>query len=232
MQRVPEPELMTGAEQVRAYAQADFREPNALFSAWVLDRVPDAPAACVDLGCGPGDIVRGLAAARPRWSFDGIDGSPPMIEYARRATPAAGAHRIRFHVMRIAAGVEPPRPRRLGGYDVGLSNSLLHHLSDPADLWAALKDWLAPRAHLFVMDLLRPDTPEDAAATVSACAADEAEALRRDFYHSLLAAYRPAEVAAQLAAAGLAHLRVERVSDRHLMVWGPLTPPQSKPSAW
>lgn len=225
MQRVPEPELMTGAEQVRAYAQADFTEPNALFSAWVLDRVPDAPAACVDLGCGPGDIVRGLAAARPRWSFDGIDGSPPMIEYARQATPAAGAHRIRFRVMRIAAGVEPPPPRRLGGYDVGLSNSLLHHLSDPADLWAVLKDWLSPRAHLFVMDLLRPDTPEDAAATVSAYAADEAEVLRRDFHHSLLAAYRPAEVAAQLAAAGLAHLRVERVSDRHLMVWGPLTPP-------
>ena len=227
MQRVPEPELMTGAEQVRAYAQADFEEPNALFSSWVLDRAPDAPAAaCVDLGCGPGDIVRRLAAARPRWSFDGIDGSPPMIEYARQATPAADAHRIRFRVMRIAAGgVEPPRPRRLGGYDLGLSNSLLHHLSDPADLWAVLQDWLSPRAHLFVMDLLRPDTPEDAAATVNAYAADEAEALRRDFHHSLLAAYRPAEVAAQLAAAGLAHLRVEQVSDRHLMVWGPLTPP-------
>ena len=32
MQRIPEPELMTGAEQVQAYAQADFREPNGLFS--------------------------------------------------------------------------------------------------------------------------------------------------------------------------------------------------------
>ena len=226
MQRIPEPELMTGAEQVQAYAQADFREPNGLFSSWVLERTPDAPAACVDLGCGPGDIVRGLAAARPRWTFDGIDGSPAMIEHARRAAPDGGAQRVRFHVMRIAAGsVAPPRPRGFGGYDVGLSNSLLHHLHDPADLWAVLKDWLTPRAHLFVMDLLRPDTPEDAAATVDAYAAGEAEVLRRDFYHSLLAAYRPEEVAAQLAAAGLAHLRIEQVSDRHLMVWGPLTPP-------
>ena len=229
MQRIAEPELMTGAEQVLAYAQADFREPNALFSSWVLDRTPAGPAACVDLGCGPGDIVRGLAAARPQWTFDGIDGSPPMIEYARQATADGGADRIRFHVMRIAAGsVAPPRPRRLGGYDVGLSNSLLHHLNDPADLWAVLKDWLSPRAHLFVMDLLRPATPQDAAATVDAYAADEAEVLRRDFYHSLLAAYRPDEVAAQLAAAGLAHLRIEQVSDRHLMVWGPLTPPSGE----
>ena len=229
MQRVPEPELMTGAEQVRAYAQADFREPNALFGSWVLDRTPAAPAACVDLGCGPGDIVRALAAARPHWTFDGVDGSPAMIEHARRAAPAGGAHRIRFHVMRVAAGSAPP-PRRggPGRYDVGLSNSLLHHLRDPADLWAVLKDWLSPRAHLFVMDLLRPATPKDAAATVNAYAADEPEVLRRDFHHSLLAAYRPDEVAAQLAAAGLAHLRVERVSDRHLMVWGPLTPPRKR----
>ncbi len=57
MQRTPEPELMTGAEQVQAYAQADFKEPNSLFSTWVLERVPDGKAACVDLGCGPGDIV-------------------------------------------------------------------------------------------------------------------------------------------------------------------------------
>lgn len=225
MQRIPEPELMTGAEQVRAYAQADFREPNELFSAWVLDRTPTGPAACVDLGCGPGDIVRGLAAARPAWSFDGIDGSEAMIEHARQETSAGAAHRIRFHVMRIAAGsAPPPRAGGLGGYDVGLSNSLLHHLHDPADLWEVLKDWLSPGAQLFVMDLLRPDTPAAAAATVDAYAADEPEVLRRDFHHSLLAAYRPDEVAAQLAAAGLDHLRIEQVSDRHLMVWGPITP--------
>jgi SAM-dependent methyltransferase len=221
MQRTPEPELMTGAEQVDAYAQADFEEPNALFSTWVLDRVPDGQAACVDLGCGPGDIVRRLAAARRGWSFDGVDGSEPMIERARQATPAADAHRIRFHVLRIGAGGGPPP--HAGGYDVGLSNSLLHHLHDPADLWTAMKDWLSPRAHLFVMDLLRPDTAEQAAATVSTYAADEPEVLRRDFHHSLLAAYRPEELAAQLDAAGLPHLRVEQVSDRHLMVWGPLS---------
>ena len=38
-----------------------------------------------------------------------------------------------------------------------------------------------------------------------------------------VAAYRPEELAAQLDAVGLSHLRVEQVSDRHLMVWGPLS---------
>ena len=139
----------------------------------------------------------------------------------RRA--CADSRRIRFHVLRIGASGAPPS--RASGYDLGLSNSLLPHLHDPADLWTALKDWLSPWANVFVMDLLRPDTPEEAAATVEAYAADEPEVLRRDFYHSLLAAYRPEELAAQLDATGLSHLRVEQVSDRHLMVSGRLTPP-------
>ena len=225
MQRIPEPELMTGSEQVQAYAQADFSEPNTLFSDWVLDRVPSERAACIDLGCGPGDIVRRLAAARPGWSFDGIDGSAPMIDWARAQTPAADADRIHFHTARIGPGAGPaPRAGQQCGYEVGLSNSLLHHLHDPADLWTALKRWLAPAAHLFVMDLLRPDTPQEAQAIVDTYAEGEPEVLRHDFYHSLLAAFRRDEVADQLAAAGLAHLRIEQVSNRHLMVWGPLTP--------
>jgi len=49
---------------------------------------------------------------------------------------------------------------------------------------------------------------------------DEPEILRTDFFNSLLAAFTPAEVEAQLAEAGLADLRVEATSDRHLMISG------------
>jgi len=44
--------------------------------------------------------------------------------------------------------------------------------------------------------------------------------LRRDFHASLCAAFSPAEVEAQLRAAGLAGLRVNVASDRHLTVTG------------
>jgi len=43
-----------------------------------------------------------------------------------------------------------------------------------------------------------------------------------DFYRSLLAAFTPAEVRAQLRAAGLEELAVEVISDRHLFVSGRL----------
>jgi hypothetical protein len=46
--------------------------------------------------------------------------------------------------------------------------------------------------------------------------------LRRDFSHSLRAAFRPREVADQLKAAGLSHFTVKELGDRHLEVVGRL----------
>ena len=46
--------------------------------------------------------------------------------------------------------------------------------------------------------------------------------LKEDFYNSLLAAFTPAEVEDQLAAAGLS-LEIETISDRHLLVSGRLS---------
>ena len=51
---------------------------------------------------------------------------------------------------------------------------------------------------------------------------DAPPVLRNDFLNSLCAAYRPDEVARQLASAGLERLQVEVVSDRHLIVFGRL----------
>jgi hypothetical protein len=58
MQRRPEPELMDTVEQARAYAEADFSEPNALFLRLLAEQAgrPGGRRA-LDLGCGPADIV-------------------------------------------------------------------------------------------------------------------------------------------------------------------------------
>jgi hypothetical protein len=69
------------------------------------------------------------------------------------------------------------------------------------------------------MDLRRPDSRERAGALVQEYAAAEPEILRRDFFNSLLAAFRPEEITQQLAQAGLA-LRVEAAGDRHVIVHG------------
>jgi hypothetical protein len=73
------------------------------------------------------------------------------------------------------------------------------------------------------MDLMRPLNEQVARELVEQYAGGEPQILKRDFYLSLCAAYRPDEVRAQLLAAGLAQqLQTEIVSDRHLIVWGQL----------
>ena len=73
-----------------------------------------------------------------------------------------------------------------------------------------------------VMDLRRPRTTEEAASIVEQYSADDPEVLRTDFYNSLLAAYTPSEIRAQLDSLGLQNLEVDSISDRHLLVWGRL----------
>jgi len=108
------------------------------------------------------------------------------------------------------------------GYDFVASNSLLHHLADPAVMWQTVARCARDGAHVLVMDLARPPSELAVDALVETYAIDEAEVLRRDFRNSLFAAYTPAEVEAQLRSAGLEGLRVARVSDRHLAVSGQL----------
>jgi SAM-dependent methyltransferase len=141
-----------------------------------------------------------------------------MLALARAAAAGAGlAARVRFHAGRL-----PEAPAALDGrrFELVFSNSLLHHLPDPAVLWESVHRFAAPGAAVFVMDLLRPPSIEAARALVERHAAGEAELLRRDFFHSLCAAYRPEEIEGQLARAGLGALCCAVVSDRHWIGWG------------
>jgi trans-aconitate methyltransferase len=220
LERVPEPELMQGEAQVRAYAAADFSEPHERFVRLLSEKLPDLPeaAVAVDLGCGPGDVAFRFARAFPGWQVDAVDGSEAMLAEGRSAAQRRGlAARVRFYLRRLPSDLPPP-----SRYALLFSNSLLHHLADPGVLWSSLRRWGAPGASVFVMDLLRPASREAARELVDRYAAGEPEILRADFLHSLCAAWRPAEVRAQLAAAGLAALELEVVSDRHFIVWGKL----------
>ncbi len=220
MQRIPEPELMDEFEQARAYAEADFSEPNerfvGYFETWVE---PPRSGAVLDLGCGPGDIVIRLAQRHPELRVHGLDGSAAMLEFARarlRAEPALES-RVRF-VEGLLPGASLPLPR----YDAVVSNSLLHHLHDPLVLWRAVRELGAPRAPVLVMDLYRPAATGVAQEIVEAYAREEPEVLKRDFFNSLCAAFEPGEVREQLEACGLGSLEIRLVSDRHLLVAGRL----------
>ena len=220
MQRIPEPELMDEAEQARAYAEADFTEPNERFVGYFEREYPDLQSGSVlDLGCGPGDIVLRLATRRPGLVVHGIDGSGAMLRFASERlheSPELGG-RVQFIEGRLPGASLP-----LTAYDAVISNSLLHHMHEPLGFWRAVREAGAPGAAVLVMDLFRPGSAAAAHAIVEQYAANEPEVLRADFFASLCAAFEPDEIRAQVRAHGLDGLSVRTVSDRHLLVTGRL----------
>ena len=213
---------MDEAEQARAYALADFAEPNERFVGYFETCCGGlTTGAVLDLGCGPGDIVLRLASRHPGLVVHGLDGSPAMLHFASERlheAPALGG-RVQF-----VEGVLPGAVLPLPGYDAVISNSLLHHLHEPRHFWQAVREAGKPGAAVLVMDLYRPPSEQAAWAIVEQYSGGEPEVLKRDFFASLCAAFEPGEIRAQLRESGLDALDLRTVSDRHVLVTGRLPP--------
>lgn len=217
MERILEPELMDDPEQARAYANADFSKPHQAFvERFAQCFLRHRPQRVLDLGCGAADVTIRFARAYPDCELTGVDGSAAMLALAHKAIRREKlARRIHLNETRLPAATAPGH-----AFDTLISNSLLHHLHDPQVLWRAVTEYAEPRAAVFVMDLCRPDTRARASRLVNEYSATEPEVLKQDFFNSLLAAYLPEEIAAQLKQARLFRLQVEAVGDRHIVVQG------------
>ncbi len=216
MQRIPEPELMTGEDQAIAYANADFEEPHnhfiTLLKEAVGGKLPESGRA-VDLGCGAADISIRLAKVYPSYHIDALDGAAAMLAEGEKALTESGlSDRINLIDTYINESSLSDQ-----NYDLIFSNSLLHHLHDPMVLWNAIKNAKGAPA-IFVMDLMRPDRDEMVESLVEEYAKNEPEILKRDFGNSLRAAFTLDEVKMQLSEAELEGFDVSIVTDRHLTV--------------
>ena len=222
MERICEPELMDEPLQAEAYAAADFSSGDRA----VLERIEALPAfrgsgdgeglSVVDLGCGPGNITFLVARRWPGARVLGIDGSAAMLAIAeqRRLADPVAHRQVRFQRLVL------PSPQLAGPCSAVVSNSLLHHLHDPGVFWRAVKQLTGPGTSLYVRDLRRPATAADLEALVARHVGAAPAVLRRDYAHSLRAAFSTAEVSAQLEAAGLGGLEVRELDDRYLEIQG------------
>ena len=217
MNRIPEPEVMDGKDQSEAYARADFTSVNLAFVERMAETLNlEGMNTAIDLGCGPAEIPTLLLRRFPHFSITAVDGSAAMLTWAKRRIEAEN---IKGLLLKHALlPLSPPTVP----YDLIFSNSLLHHLHDPTILWNEILRQGASGTQVYIMDLSRPEDEMRAREIVEEYAADEADILKYDFYHSLLAAFRPNELELQLQDANLSQLRVQQVTDRHLVVSGVL----------
>jgi trans-aconitate 2-methyltransferase len=102
----------------------------------LLGRIGAETATCVvDLGCGPGNLTRGLIEFWPDAQVTGVDSSADMIEAAKQ-------HEVDGRLHFVAADVrewEPP-----GLVDVIVANAVLHWVPGHVDLIARIASWLSP----------------------------------------------------------------------------------------
>ncbi|MDH4028272.1 MAG: class I SAM-dependent methyltransferase [Nitrospirota bacterium] len=208
---------MDSVEQAEAYACMDFSEPHDAFVSHFAKCFPGfSKGDVLDLGCGTADVTIRFARAFPAAAITGIDGAQAMLDIGSRDVESRGlAGRISLRKCLM------PDPGIAGKqYDAVISNSLLHHLSDPMIIWQAVKHCAKKGAPVFVMDLFRPVNTEKAGELVQKHAGDAPPVLKKDFYNSLLSAYNKDEIIGQLRTAGMDFLSVETISDRHIIVWG------------
>ncbi|NPA95475.1 MAG: class I SAM-dependent methyltransferase [Thermodesulfobacteria bacterium] len=218
-QRIPEPELMDEWEQVEAYATADFSAPHEMFVDLFEQRFGrDVSGQFLDLGCGPCDVTVRFARRYPNVQIHAVDASEPMLQMGQRLIKQAGMEdRIRLFCARVPLS---PGDLPSSSYDGVIINSLLHHLPNQKSLWDTIDALVKKGGVVFVMDLMRPKDTKTAQQIVDTYSGDEPEILKRDFYNSLLAAYRPEEIRVYLEDTPLKSLNIDVVSDRHFIVWG------------
>ena len=215
MERILEPEIMEDAEQAFAYAKADFSTSNQWYVDHLLADFPKNLGNVLDIGCGPADVPVRLARAFPTIRITAIDGSAAMLAHAQKAVEAAGLQK------RIATvqGYIPGLPFDEHSFDAVLSKDLLHHLPDPMVLWSEARRLGRRGAAVYVMDLFRPASPDDARTIVETVAGNEHPILKEDFYNSLCAAFTVEEVRSQIRQSGLG-LDIIQISDRHMLIRG------------
>ena len=213
MDRVLEPEVMDDAEEAAAYEAMDHGEVNAAFVDRLLELGAGGPMIeMLDLGCGPGHIPMLVVERLPEARVLGIDLAVHMLEAAERRR-VASPHAARVELRRgDAKALDLPD----ASFDAVFSNTLLHHLPDPAPFLAEARRVLRPGGVLLIRDLYRPSSLAELDALVARHAATASPAGRELFRASLQAALTPAELRAAADEAGLKDAELVLDTDRHM----------------
>jgi ubiquinone/menaquinone biosynthesis C-methylase UbiE len=208
--RILEPEVMDSEREAIDYDAMDHSAVNRIFVEDFL-AVWDGESPVLDVGTGtaqiPIELCRRSAAAR----VVAIDLAEHMLAVGRANVERAGLSG-RLELRRVDAKAMPYPG---GAFRALMSNSIIHHIPDPAKVFSELRRVVAPGRLLFVRDLLRPADEGTLRRLVQQYAGDANEHQRQMFADSLHAALTVPEVTAMVGALGFAADTVKQTSDRH-----------------
>lgn len=227
LERTLEPEVMDSAEEAAEYDRMDHAAVNAQFVDDLLRAAHGSPLEArlggdgeplriLDAGTGtaliPIELFRRSVAATV-WA---VDLAAEMLLLAERHVRDAAMHGRILLEQADAKSL----PYGDGEFDVVMSNSIIHHIPEPADAMREMCRVLCPGGLLFVRDLMRPESDDEVERLVDAYAAGESDHSRQLFRQSLHAALTVSEVAKVLAECNWPSERVRPTTDRHWTIVG------------
>lgn len=209
--RVLEPEVMDTPAEARDYDEMDHSAVNRAFAADFFSAFPHFANPVLDVGTGTAQIPVEMCRVSPRVELVAIDLADEMLRIAARNVTRAGfENRIKL---------ERVNGRELGYPDAHfaavVSNSIIHHIPNPADCFAEMVRVCRPGGALFVRDLLRPHSDQELEHLVKTYAGDANDHQRALFANSLRAALSLVEVSSIIGDLGFAHDSVRQTTDRH-----------------
>jgi len=212
LDRVLEPEVMDNPAEAQAYDAMDHNQPNLAFVDRLLELGIDRCKTALDLGTGPGDIPILLCGPTSDLSITAVDLAYSMLELAKHKVELAGLPRRITLAQMDVKQIDLPDD----SFDAVFSNTILHHIPEPAAMLAEAARVLKPGGLLLIRDLYRPETLDQLNALVDLHAAECDAEQRRLFGESLHAALTPDELRNLAQQNGLDDAQVVIDTDRHM----------------
>jgi ubiquinone/menaquinone biosynthesis C-methylase UbiE len=212
--RVLEPEAMETPEDVRQYDAMDHSQVNSRFVADFLSaHGPCRGGEILDVGTGTARIPIALAQVDGQARVLALDLSETMLAQAEVNIAAAGmSSRIRTFQGDAKDLIDSFGQ---GTFEGVISNTIIHHIPNPAPALETMARLLAPGGTLMVRDLARPDSEDDIRALAETYAGGESPPARALFQASLNAALTLEEIRSLLCDLGFPARDVTMTSDRH-----------------
>jgi len=212
LSRILEPEVMSGAEEAAEYDEMDFSATDRLFAERAAELARGA-SSIVDLGCGNAKIPLAFATlVAPHIRTYAVEMSLEMLSVAARNRERAGiaAERVAF----LAADAKR-LPFRGGSAGLVVSNSLVHHIPEPRDVFREIARLAGENGAILIRDLVRPDSQVAVDELVARHAAGWSPLQAQLFSDSLHAALTVEEVRQCLTDCGMRGVTVSQITDRH-----------------
>jgi ubiquinone/menaquinone biosynthesis C-methylase UbiE len=215
LDRVLENEVMDSDAEALAYDRMDHAAVNRAFVEDLLaaaeGAIDLARAEVLDLGTGTALIPIVLCRQCNVRRIVAVDAAGSMLALARKNVRAAGcADRV------VLARADAKRlPCVAGRFTAVISNSIAHHIPQPATILAEALRAAAPGGLLFFRDLARPADEATLSALVATYAGGADCRQRGLFAASLRAALTVSEVRQLVRQLGFGDHSVRMTSDRH-----------------